>query len=166
VLAIFSYPNHPRAEEGLKAGVWRLVPQPVELPRLVTLLNEALHQPLALVVDDDPDLCATLWDLFRERGFRVATAHDVRTAANRLREDGFQVILIDMRLPDGDGGTVLGLARQLEPRSRTVLITGYGAQLASTLERLAGEGPVAVCRKPFDVEELVTTVQRLSRPGG
>jgi CheY-like chemotaxis protein len=159
-----AYPNHPRAEEGLKAGVWRLVPKPVELPHLLALLDEAMHQPLVLVVDDDPDLCATLWDLFRERGFRVGLAHDVRTAADRLREDGFQVILIDMRLPDGDGGTVLSLARRLEPGSRTVLITGYGAELAAILERLAGDGADAVCRKPFDVEELVTTVRRLSRP--
>ena len=112
----------------------------------------------------DTDLCATLWDLFRERGFRVGLAHDVQTSAKRLREDGFQVILIDMRLPDGDGGAVLSLARQLESRSRTVLITGYGAELAATLERLAGEGADAVCRKPFDVDELITTVQRLSRP--
>jgi CheY-like chemotaxis protein len=116
----------------------------------VALLDDALNQPLVLVVDDDPDLCATLGDLFREWGFRVGLAHEVHTAAEYLRGGGFKVILIDMRLPDGDGGTVFRLARQAEPRARTMLITGYGAEEARSLARLAGEGADAVCRKPFD----------------
>ncbi len=70
----------------------------------MTLVDEALDQPLVLVVDDDRDLCANLWDLLRERGFRVSLAHDGREAAEQLRESTFKVVLIDMRIPDGDGG--------------------------------------------------------------
>ncbi len=44
-----AYPNHPRAEESLGAGVWRLVPKPVDLAHLLSLVDEALHQPLVLV---------------------------------------------------------------------------------------------------------------------
>ncbi|HEY1378712.1 MAG TPA: response regulator [Gemmataceae bacterium] len=159
-----AYPNHPRAEASLAQGVWRLVPKPVDLPRLIALLGEALAQPLVLIVDDDPDLCASLWDLFRDRGFRVGLAHDARSAADRVREAGFKVVLIDMRLPDGDGGAVLRAVRQAQPDARTVLITAHRAELEPAVQQLAVEGVDAVCYKPFDLDQLLATLGRLSRP--
>ena len=158
-----AYPNHPRAEASLKTGVWRIVPKPVDLPGLLTLLIEAVNLPLVLLVDDDTDLCANLWDLFWERGFRVNVAHDIRTAAELLRNDNFKVVLIDLRLPDGDGAEVLRLVRQIESQARTVLITGHKADLDASLERFTETGPDAVCYKPFDVPELLGIVDRLSR---
>ena len=80
-----------------------MLPKPVDFPKLLALVDEALGQPLVLVVDDDPDLCANLWDLLRERGYRVCLAHDEREAAARLKDRNFKVVLIDMKLPEGDG---------------------------------------------------------------
>jgi two-component system, NtrC family, response regulator HydG len=158
-----AYPNHPRAEESLKAGVWRIVPKPVDLARLLNLLNEAAHLPLVLVIDDDTDLCATLWDLLWEHGFRVSFAHDIRNAAELLRDDRFNVILIDMRLPDGDGFEALRLVRQAESQARIVFITGHRTELGSSLEHVKEEGVDAFCYKPFDVRELLATIERLTR---
>jgi hypothetical protein len=47
---------------------------------------------------------------------------------------------------------------------RTVLITGHGAELAASLERLLEQGADAVCYKPFHVAELLETIEPLSRP--
>ncbi|MGL4554453.1 MAG: response regulator, partial [Gemmataceae bacterium] len=77
------------------AGVWQLLRKPVDLPRLLALVEEAVGQPLVLVVDDDPDLCANLWDVLRDRGYRVAVAPDEAAAAARLRDRAFHVVLID-----------------------------------------------------------------------
>ena len=55
---------------------WQVLPKPVDFPRLLGLIDEAMGRPLVLVVDDDADLCANLWDLLRERGYRVCIAHD------------------------------------------------------------------------------------------
>ena len=41
-------------------------------------MEEAIDQPMVLVVDDDRDLCDNLWDLLRDRGFRVSLAHDLQ----------------------------------------------------------------------------------------
>jgi DNA-binding NtrC family response regulator len=161
-----AYPTHPRAEASLQAGVWRIVPKPVDPARLLALLDEALHQPLVLVVDDDPDLCTNLWDLFRDRALRVGVAHDARSAAERLGQSAYQVILIDMRLPDGDGTTVFHAVRQTNAEAHTILITGHGAELATHLEQLTAEGADAVCYKPFDIDKLLETVERLSRSAG
>jgi CheY-like chemotaxis protein len=160
-----AYPNHPRAEEGLQAGVWRLVPKPVELPHLLALLDEALSQPLVLVVDDDAELCASLWDLLRERGYRVCLAYDAAGAAERLREGHYRAILLDLRLPDGDGGAVLEVARQADPEARVIVITGHGAELGPRLEQLLAGGARAVLPKPFDVPRLLALLGKLAGGG-
>jgi DNA-binding response OmpR family regulator len=133
------------------------------LAQLLSLVDEAVHQPLVLVVDDDLDLCLNLWDIFRARGYRVSMAHDVQSVVQTMGSDGFQVVLIDMRLPDGDGCVVFDLVHKLENRPRTVLITGHRTELAPSLNLLLAAGADAVCYKPFNLEELFATVEKLSR---
>jgi DNA-binding NtrC family response regulator len=159
-----AYPGDPQAEGSQAAGIWRIVPKPVDIALLLKLIDEALKQPLVLVVDDDSEQCANLWDLLRDHGFRVGIAHDVRTATDLLRENAFDVVLIDMRLPDGDGADVFRSIPQLEPRARTILITGYRAETAATLESLMKEGVDAICYKPLDIADLFAKLQRLIGP--
>src|SRR5262249_14310288 len=149
-------------EEALTAGAWQVLSKPVDFPRLLGLVEEALGQPLIMVVDDDPDLCANLWDLLRERGFRVAIAHDEREAAQRLRDRCFRAVLIDVKLPRGDGPSVFRLVRQTDPRARTVVITGHRSEMDQLVQQVLSEGADAVCYKPFDVPRLLTTLQELT----
>lgn len=161
-LIVTAYAGGNTAEEALAAGAWRLLPKPVDFPRLLGLVDQALGQPLVLVVDDDPDLCATLWDLLRERGYRVALAHDEPTAAAQMHDATFRVVLIDMKLPGGDGTSVFRLVRQANPQARTVVITGHRAELERLVDDVLGAGADAVCYKPFDVAGLLTTLDRLT----
>ena len=161
-LIVTAYAGGNTAEEALAAGAWRVLPKPVDFPRLLGLVDQALGQPLVLVVDDDPDLCATLWDLLRDRGYRVALAHDETTAGRQMRDAAFRVVLIDMKLPDGDGTSVYRLVRQANPQARTVVITGHRAELERLVDEVVREGADAVCYKPFDVAGLLTTLDRLT----
>jgi CheY-like chemotaxis protein len=161
-LIVTAYAGGNAAEEALAAGAWRVLPKPVDFPRLLGLVDQALGQPLVLVVDDDPDLCASLWDLLRDRGYRVALAHDEATAGRQMRDAAFRVVLIDMKLPDGDGNSVYRLVRQANPHARTVVITGHRAELERLVDEVVREGADAVCYKPFDVAGLLATLDRLT----
>ena len=167
-LLVTAYASPATAEEALAAGAWKVVAKPVDFRKLLGLVDEALDQPLVLVVDDDHDLCANLWDLLRERGFRVCLAHDGREAAEQLKESTFKVVLIDMRIPDGDGGSVFRMVREANPQARTILITGYRSEMDQLVEQMIAEGADAVCYKPFDVPELLETLEQLAeaRRGG
>jgi two-component system response regulator HydG len=162
-LLVTAYAGGSTAEEALGAGAWRVVPKPVRIPALLGLVEEALAQPLVLVVDDDHDLCENLWQILRDRDFRVGLAYDGAGAEEELRDTSYDVVLIDMKLPVGNGSEVLRMVRGAQPRSRTVLITGSPAEMDPLIGRALAEGADGVCYKPFDVPELLEKVERLAR---
>ena len=161
-IVVTAYASKATAEEALAAGAWHVLPKPVDLPRLMTLVEEALGQPMVLIVDDDPDLCSKLWDLLRERDYRVAVAHDEADASRLLGEQDFRVVLIDMKLPRGNGRSVFQRVRKSNPQARTVVITGHRVEMDPIIQSVMSEGADAVCYKPFDVANLLSTLQQLT----
>src|SRR5579884_2242275 len=93
-IIVSAYASTETTEEALAAGAWQVLPKPIDFPKLLKLVDEAIDQPLVLVVDDDPDLCQNLWDVLRERGYRVSFAHDEQAAARHLQDTTFRVVLI------------------------------------------------------------------------
>ncbi len=160
-IVVTAYASSSTATEALDAGAWQVVAKPIDFPKLLALVEEALDQPLVLVVDDDPDLCANVWDLLRESGYRVCLAHNEKQAAEQLSERGIRVVLIDMKLPQGDGTTVFQLVRQTNPNARTIIITGNRTEMEQLIQKVVIEGADAVCYKPFDVPNLLTVLQKL-----
>jgi len=161
-MLVTAYAGQATEEQALAAGAWKVVPKPVDFPKLLGFVEEALDQPLVLIIDDDRDLCASLWDLFRERGYRVCLAHDCHEAAEQLDQAQFQVALIDMHIPDGDGAKAFQMVRATNPQARTILITGQRSEMDELVARVLAEGADAVCYKPFDVPELLNTLEQLA----
>ena len=161
-IVITAYASSGTATEALSAGAWQVLSKPVDFPKLLNFVNEALGQPLVMVVDDDHDLCTNLWDLLRNRGYRVCLAHDEKDAAERLKDREFKVVLIDMKLPAGDGNTVFRIVRKANPQARTVVITGHRSEMDQLVKQVMDEGADAVCYKPFDMPSLLSTLQKLS----
>jgi DNA-binding NtrC family response regulator len=161
-IIVTAYATSDTAQAAQHAGAWRILPKPVDFPRLMDCVDEALDQPLVMIVDDDQDLCDSLWDVLRERGYRVCTAHSIKGAEQRLRDRDHKVVLIDMKFPEGDGGELYRLVRQTAPQARTILITGCRDETEQLVGRVMNEGADAVCYKPFDVDRLLSTLQRLA----
>lgn len=161
-MIVTGYASSGTAQEALQAGAWQVLSKPVDFPQLLPLLDEAVQQPMVLVVDDDSDLCDNLWDMLRERNYRVCVAHNAPEAAERLQSREYRVVLIDLKLPQGDGRTILDLVRRTNLQARTILITGYRSEMQRLIEEALREGADAVCYKPFDVPQLLQTIQQLS----
>ena len=108
--------------------------------------------PSLLVVDDEPDL-RTLYELTLLReGYDVETAGSVEEAWQRLAERSYNVVITDMRLPDGNG---LDLLRRLEAADRgekTIVITAYGSA-ENAVEALKA-GAFDYLTKPVDLRQF------------
>jgi len=78
-----------------------------------------------LVVDDEPSARTTLALLLRKRGHRVTQAETVASATKRLAEEVFDLVVTDLRMPDGDGLDVLQAARAQADAPEVILLTAY-----------------------------------------
>ena len=78
-----------------------------------------------LVVDDEPSARTTLALLLRKRGHRVVEADGATSAAAKLAEEAFDLVVTDLRMPDGDGLEVLRAAKAQVPAPEVILLTAY-----------------------------------------
>ena len=160
-IVVTAYTSSDTARSVLSAGACKIMSKPVDIGSLLSTVATALDTPLVLIVDDDRDLCDNLWDLLHERGYRVRLAHDIPDAERALRQSKFHVVLIDMKLPAGDGHAVLQKLRQADKEARAILITGCAAEMETKIQLALKAGADAVCYKPFDIDQLLGTVRKL-----
>ncbi|MES2880186.1 MAG: sigma-54 dependent transcriptional regulator [Pseudomonadota bacterium] len=114
--------------------------------------NTSLSTTQILVVDDEPDL-RTLYELTLLReGYRVETAESLAEAFAYLSERRFDVVITDMRLPDGLGMALIRHIREQQRSERCVVITAYGSA-ENAVESLKA-GAFDYLTKPVDLKQF------------
>jgi CheY-like chemotaxis protein/two-component sensor histidine kinase len=108
-----------------------------------------------LVADDEPSVRATVRRLLERRGATVVAVADGTEAEARIRDERFDLIVLDVTMPGRTGYDVLGFARATQPGVPVILMSGYTA-------RVRGEGgedePDAFIEKPFTAKLLDTAI--------
>jgi signal transduction histidine kinase/ActR/RegA family two-component response regulator len=111
-----------------------------------------------LVADDDPSFLHSMVLLLRRLGHRVSSACDGREATNLLRYGGpFDILLLDLSMPEMGGWEVAGLARKLQPQAAVLLLTGWGEQAATVNDGRLDR----VLAKPISLEALAEALDGL-----
>jgi PAS domain S-box-containing protein len=119
----------------------------------------SLHTaPHVLVVDDDPDILTSLQDLLEHEGYQVGSAQTCSDAIVAIERKRFNVVLLDLGLPDQDGLAVLAHVQQTAPLLPVIVLTAY-SQLDCKLNALT-EGAFAFLTKPYHGDELRAMVSR------
>src|SRR5438874_12917149 len=110
-----------------------------------------------LVVDDEPSIRNLLRFTLEVEGFEVDTASGGKEALQKMSQKQPNVVVLDLTMPDMDGGTVLQRMRTAGIRSPVLFLSAYGAEEAQ--RRYHAD---AALEKPFDPNELVDEVKRLA----
>jgi CheY-like chemotaxis protein len=116
-----------------------------------------------LVVDDDTGLRDALAELLRENGFEVSCAADGSEALGRLGDADApppSLILLDLTMPVMDGWTFRA-AQRSDPRLADIPTVVLSATLGVDARALETLAPAAALAKPFELDRLIETVQRL-----
>ena len=117
--------------------------------------------PHALVVDDDMDSATSMRDLVASEHFTVALAHNLRDARKQIALQQPDVLLLDLRLPDGTGMDLLA-DPELVANSEVVLCTGH-ADLETSIQALR-LGAADYLVKPVSLEQLRGVLSRIMKP--
>jgi signal transduction histidine kinase len=119
-----------------------------------------LSAPRILVIDDNASFVDNLKEILEDAGYPVVVAMSC-AAGLTAGKGGFDIALVDMRLPDGLGTDLAGQLRGLNPDAAVVLLTGY-----STVEAAAAAvraGAFAYLSKPCATPELLLTIEQARR---
>lgn len=115
-----------------------------------------------LVIDDEPSVRSLLGDLLRSAGHEVTQVASGKEGIAWLEAGGqCDIVLTDLGMPDVSGWEVASELRSWEKAPPVVLVTGWGIQLDDQL--LVESGVKGVIAKPFTVEEVLDTVERVAR---
>ncbi|MBS0658770.1 MAG: response regulator [Verrucomicrobia bacterium] len=135
-------------------GRWRI--KKSSLDRDV-LRAEGSGQPTALVVDDDPALQEIFKTHLRKAGLSRVVVGTAKDALGALAKQKFDLMFLDLNLPDDSGDNVYFEARKKYPDLPIVIITGYPD--SEMLNRINSFGPVMVLQKPLKIEHLNQTIR-------
>ena len=112
-----------------------------------------------MVVDDEPGIRTALRANFLRHGWQVETASGVREAIRNLESREFDLVVTDMRMPDGSGMEVMRAARRSSPATAVILLTAYGSVPdAVTAMR---DGALDYLTKPIPFERLQATAAQV-----
>jgi PAS domain S-box-containing protein len=110
-----------------------------------------------LVVDDEMGMRETLSTIFENKGYSVVSASNGGKAFDIIKKEFFNLVVLDMRLPDMDGIEVLRFIKKESPDTEIVIITAF-ASLQSSVQAL-NEGAYAYHMKPFEMDYLINSVE-------
>ena len=114
-----------------------------------------------LLVEDDENLRLTLADVLRDEGYSVAAAADVAAAESLLAAASFDVIILDVMLPDGDGYSLCAALKKRGAAARVLMLTAR--TLEDDLVRGFDAGADDYLKKPYRLRELLVRVRALAR---
>jgi CheY-like chemotaxis protein len=111
-----------------------------------------MQQKKALIVDDDPLICWGLEKEFGGFGLSTRVVYNGADALSELRNQLYDIVFLDIHLPDVDGMTLLGEIEKVSPATTIIIMSGDASE--TNRESAFAGGALQFLEKPFDLSEI------------
>ena len=116
-----------------------------------------------LVVDDNIDYCESIIDFLEMEGFDAVGIHNGFDALEIIKEEEFDMVLMDIRMPGMDGVETFQKLKEVSPETPTILMTAYAVE--NRIREALQNGAFGAFQKPVDNERLICSIEK-SFPDG
>ncbi len=118
-----------------------------------------------LIVDDRPSMTRTIALILGHKGYAVDVAQDGPTAIEKVEQAPFDVVLMDIKMPQMDGVEAHRRIKAIRSRMAVIMMTAY--DLEDLVAEALKEGAYAVIYKPLDIDRVIELIEevRNSRQG-
>jgi PAS domain S-box-containing protein len=138
----------------------------IPLPREDAVLTADLpatergtEPPRVLVVDDEPVIRDLLVDLLEAKGVRVETSDNGREALEKLENGGFDVVVLDLKMPEMGGREVYERLREARPDLLQRVVFSTGDMVSEESRDFFRSISAPVIQKPFQIDQVTRTLQ-------
>jgi DNA-binding NtrC family response regulator len=114
--------------------------------------------PRVLAVDDEQVVCESIRRVLGEEGYNISTSTSSRDGLEMLRKEHFDLLLLDIKMPEMDGIELLRAARDVSPETEVLIITGY-ATIETAVEAIK-LGAFDYLEKPVSPPQLIVAAAR------
>lgn len=114
-----------------------------------------------LIADNESEIRESLSAVLSENGFNCIRAADGEEVLRKIKEDNFDILIVDIRLPKWDGIQLLDKVSKISPKTMTMMITA-SATVETAIEALR-KGAVDYLIKPLDYNDVVIRVKKMRR---
>lgn len=111
------------------------------------------------LLEDDPNLSESVTEYLEEQGYSVVCAYDATSAEDILYENKFDLLLLDVNVPSGNGFSLLKNSRSSGNTTPAIFITSRNAM--NDLEEGFASGGDDYLRKPYELKELLLRIQTI-----
>ena len=146
-------------KEALDEGAFSVIYKPFDMESVLNLVDAVLKSVLILVVDDQSSERESLMQILTDKGYKVAGAADGDEAIQMVRDNHFDIILMDIKLPGKDGFAAFQEINTLDPDARVIFMTGF--VLEDSLRKAIDAGAYPIAYKPFDLENVFALVEQI-----
>lgn len=111
-----------------------------------------------LVVDDEASIRNSLSEWFKMDGYRVEVAEDAYEALKKLQENNFDIVLVDIKMPEMDGIELQKRIKEIDKNIITIIVTAYAT--VETAIQAMKDGAFDYITKPVDPDELSRLIKK------
>jgi len=111
-----------------------------------------------LVVDDEQPIADLISFSLTSHGYQVSLAFDGQDGVKKAGAEKFDLVIMDIQMPNMDGITALGELKKIDPELEVIIATGHGT--LSTAVQSLRKGAFDYLHKPFEIKELIAVVER------
>jgi PAS domain S-box-containing protein len=115
------------------------------------------YRPKILIVDDEPRICESLKLLLLHLQYDIHTSNSGKDAIDRISADAFDLVLLDIFMPDLDGYQVLDHIKRCCPDITVIMMTGTAS--VETVVKALRKGVYDYLLKPFEPDALINTIK-------
>ena len=118
-----------------------------------------MKQQKILIIDDNHDLADGLGMILEDEGYQVVLAYNGQDGIDAFNDSDFDVIFIDVKLPDMSGIEVFQSIHSKDPDIKVFMMTGY--RVEQLLAELVDNGDVVILRKPIEIEHVEEVLSQI-----
>jgi DNA-binding NtrC family response regulator len=114
-----------------------------------------------LIVDDDRDHAESVADILEMRGYGIDIAGSGEAGIAKFGNGGFDVVLMDVKMPGMNGVEAFFAIRELKPDAQVLMMTGFSVE--ELVEKAMANGAIGTLRKPLAIQQLLQTIETLAK---